>query len=68
MKDDLNNEVSNGTPKTLIPFDSLLNWNGVSKVGGKPKGDHVTHLWGWIERPIAWSLVWKCLYVEDTME
>ncbi len=37
MKDDVNDGVPNGTPKTLIPFD------GVLKSGGKPKGDHATH-------------------------
>jgi hypothetical protein len=25
MKDDVNDEVFNGTPKTLIPFDGVLN-------------------------------------------
>jgi hypothetical protein len=25
MKDDLNDEVLNGTPKILIPFDGVLN-------------------------------------------
>jgi hypothetical protein len=29
MKDDVNNEVSNGTPKTLIPFDGVVNWDGM---------------------------------------
>ncbi len=43
MKDDLNSEVSNGVPKTRFFFYGVLNWNGVLKVGGKPKGDHVTH-------------------------
>ncbi len=38
------------------------------KLDIKPKGDHVTHLWGWIKKPIAWSLVWKCSYVNDTIE
>ncbi len=38
------------------------------KVGSKPKGDHATHFWTWIERLITWSLVWKCLYVDDTIE
>jgi hypothetical protein len=38
----------------------------VSKSGGKPKGDHVTHFLGWIERLIAWNLIWKCS--KDTME
>jgi hypothetical protein len=43
MKDDLNDELPNGIPKTLILSNGVLNWNGVSKVGGKPKGDHATH-------------------------
>jgi hypothetical protein len=25
MKDDMNDEVPNGTPKTLIPFDGVVN-------------------------------------------
>jgi len=68
MKDDLNDKVPDGTPKILIPFDGVLNWNGMSKVGDKPKGDSVTHFWVWIERPIAQSFVWKCSYAKDTME
>jgi hypothetical protein len=43
MKDDLNDEVTNGTPKTLIPFDGVINWDRVSKSSGNPKGDHATH-------------------------
>ncbi len=42
MKDDVNDEVPNGNPKILILLD------GVLKLGGKPKGDHVTHFNGWI--------------------
>ncbi len=44
MKDDLNDELPNGTSKTLILFNDVLNWNGVSKVSGKPKGDHAAHI------------------------
>jgi hypothetical protein len=44
MKDDVNNEVPDGTPKTLIPFDGVVNWDGVLKSIIKPNGDHVTHL------------------------
>ncbi len=44
MKDDLNDEVFNGTPKTLIPSNGVLNWDGVSKLGNKLEGDHVTCL------------------------
>jgi hypothetical protein len=43
MKDDLNDEVFNGTPKTLIPSDGVLNWDGVLKSSGKLGGDHATH-------------------------
>jgi hypothetical protein len=43
MKDDLNDDVFSGTPKTLIPFDGVLNWDEVSKLGGKLKGDHAKH-------------------------
>jgi hypothetical protein len=46
----------------------VVNWDGVLKLGGKPKGDHATHIWGWIKRPIAQSLVYKCTYVDDTIE
>jgi hypothetical protein len=44
MKDDLNDEVPNRTPKTPIPFDGVVNWDGVLKLGGRLEGDHVTHL------------------------
>ncbi len=43
MKDDLNDEMPNGTPKILIPYDGVLNQDGVSKSGDKPKEDYVTH-------------------------
>ncbi len=62
MNDDVNNEVLNDTPKALIPFD------GVLKLGGRLEGDHITHFWGWIEKSIAQSLVWKCSYGDDTIE
>ncbi len=52
MKDDLNDEVSNGTPKILVPFDDVLNWDEVSKLKGKLEGDHATHFLGWLKRPI----------------
>jgi hypothetical protein len=29
MKDDVNDEVPNETPKTLIPFNGLVNCDGV---------------------------------------
>ncbi len=68
MKDDVNDEVPNGTFKILIPFGGVLNWDGVLKLNGKLEGDHVTHIWGWIERPITWSLVWKYSYIDDIIE
>jgi hypothetical protein len=43
MNDDVNNEVLNGTPKTLIPFDGVVNWDGVLKSSGRLEGDHITH-------------------------
>jgi hypothetical protein len=49
MKDDVNDEVPNGAPKIIIPF------NGVLKLSNKLEGDYVTHFLGWIERPIAQS-------------
>ncbi len=48
MKDDVNDEVPNGNPKILIPLYGVLYWEGVLKLGGKPKGGHVTHFNGWI--------------------
>jgi hypothetical protein len=43
QQDDVKDEIPNGTPKTLIPYDGVLNKDGVSKLGSKPKGDHVAH-------------------------
>ncbi len=43
MKHDVNDGVPNGTSKTLIPSNGVLNWDGVSKSNGKPEKDHVTH-------------------------
>jgi hypothetical protein len=40
----------------------------VLKLGGRLEGDHITHFWGWIEKSIAQSLVWKCSYGDDTIE
>jgi hypothetical protein len=53
MKDNLNDEVFNGTPKILIPFNGVLNWDGVSKSNDKLEGDHATHFKSWIKRPIT---------------
>jgi hypothetical protein len=44
MKDDVNDEVPNETPKTLIHFNGVVNWDGVLKLGGRPEVDHDTHL------------------------
>jgi len=40
----------------------------VLKSSCKSNGDHATHFWSWIKRPITHSLVWKCSYVDDTIE
>jgi hypothetical protein len=53
MKDDLNDEVLDGTPKTLIPSDGVLKYDGVSKLGGRPKKDYLTKKLGWIITPIT---------------
>jgi hypothetical protein len=39
MKDDLKVKVPNGTPKTLIPLDRVVNKDGVLKFGGRLEGD-----------------------------
>ncbi len=44
MKDDVNVEMLNGIPKILIPFDEVVNWDGVLKSGSRLEGDHATHL------------------------
>jgi len=46
MKDDMNDKMFHGTSKTLIPFNGVLNCDGVLKLGGRLKGDHATHFWG----------------------
>jgi hypothetical protein len=33
MKDDVNDEVFNGIPKFLIPFDGVVNWDGMLNQG-----------------------------------
>jgi len=43
MEANVKDEIPNGTPKTLIPFDGVLNKDGVSKLGARSKGDHVAH-------------------------
>jgi hypothetical protein len=42
MKDDVKDEVPNETPKTLILSNRVLHKGGVSKLGNKLKGDHVS--------------------------
>jgi hypothetical protein len=39
MKEDVNDEVYNGTFKTLIPSNGVLNLDGVSKSNCKPRKD-----------------------------
>jgi hypothetical protein len=53
MKGDVNDVVPNGIPQTLIPSNGVVNWDGVLKWNDKLKGDHATHFWGYIEKPIA---------------
>ncbi len=38
------------------------------KSNNKLEGDHVTHFKSWIKTSIAHILVWKCSYVDDTIE
>jgi hypothetical protein len=45
-------EKINGTPKTLIAFDGVVNRDGVSKLSDKLEGDHVAHFKGWIKKLI----------------
>ncbi len=42
MKDDVKVEMPNKTPKTLIPWDGVVNQDGVLKFGDKPNGGHAT--------------------------
>ncbi len=53
MKDDVNEKVTNGTLKTLICSNNMLNWDGVLKSNGRLKVDYATHL-GSMKRPITW--------------
>jgi hypothetical protein len=43
MKDNVKVKVPNGTPKTLILLNGLVNWDGVLKSSGRPEGDHAMH-------------------------
>ncbi len=40
----MNDEVPNGNLKALIPFNGVVNWDGLLKLSGRPYNDHVTHL------------------------
>jgi hypothetical protein len=44
MKDDVNDEMLNRTPKTLILSYEVVNLDGVLKSGSRPQGDRATHL------------------------
>ncbi len=44
MRDDVNDEMFNGSPKILILFNGVVNLDGVLKSSGRPKCDHATHL------------------------
>jgi hypothetical protein len=57
MKDDVKVKVPNGTPKTLIHLDGVVNWDGLLKSDGNLNNDHATHFLGWIKIPITQSLV-----------
>jgi hypothetical protein len=46
MKGDMNDEVPNGIPKTIIHSYGVVKCDGVLKLSGRIEGDHVTHLWG----------------------
>ncbi len=67
MKDDLNDEVFDGTPKTLIPFNGVFNWDGVSKSNDKLKGPCYTFL-KLDKKPITQSSIWKCSYANDIIK
>jgi len=41
---------------------------GYRKLSGRPKGDHVTNFWSWIQKHITWSSVFKCSYAKDIIE
>jgi hypothetical protein len=44
MKDNVNDKVPNETFKILIPFDGMVNWDGVLKSNDRLEGDHATKL------------------------
>jgi hypothetical protein len=43
MKNDVKVKVLDKTPKTLIPSNKVVNWDGVLKSSGRLEGDHATH-------------------------
>ncbi len=49
MKDDVKDKM----PKSLIPLDVMVNWDGVLKFSGTLEGDRVTHFLCCIEKPIT---------------
>jgi len=46
MKDDVKIIMPSETPIIVILSDGLVNWDGVLKFGGMPKGDHAMHFLG----------------------
>jgi hypothetical protein len=44
MKDDVKITMLSETSRILIPLDGVVNYDGVLKSGGKPKGDDAMHL------------------------
>jgi len=57
MKDNVKVKVPNGTLKTLILSNGVVNWDGVLKSSDRLEGDHAMHFLSWMERSIAWSSV-----------
>jgi hypothetical protein len=43
MKDDVKVKVPNGSPKTLIHLDAVVNWDGVLKSDGNLDDDHTMY-------------------------
>jgi hypothetical protein len=41
---------------------------GYWKLSDRPKGEHVTNFWSWIEKHITWSSVLKSSYANDIIE
>jgi hypothetical protein len=53
VKDDVNDEVPNKTPKILIPSDGVVTLDGVLKLSSRPEGDHITHFFNYKEMFIS---------------